>query len=212
MLVILLLAIFVGLPLETLGIVSPTVVGVAITFLIISGIVAMVGRGTVTTIVGVVAVVSLVLRWLTEILPGRTLALWDLSFGILTLGLLTAFVLRHIFREGRITADRVRGGILAYLLLGLVWCLAYQLVDFLDAGALRFPGLRQSTPGRLSHDLAYYSYITLTTVGYGDITPVSPVARALAMGEALVGQLYPAILIARLVSQQIAAGPSGDRP
>ena len=53
--------------------------------------------------------------------------------------------------------------------------------------------------------LAYFSYVTLTTVGYGDITPVHPTARMLAIGEALVGQLYPAVLIGRLVSLQISA-------
>jgi voltage-gated potassium channel Kch len=56
---------------------------------------------------------------------------------------------------------------------------------------------------RLTHGLAYYSFVTLTTVGYGDITPVHPVARSLAIAEALVGQLYPAILIARLVAMEI---------
>ena len=54
---------------------------------------------------------------------------------------------------------------------------------------------------------AYFSFVTLTTVGYGDITPVHPVARVLAVGEALVGQLYPAILIGRLVSLQITSRP-----
>ena len=58
---------------------------------------------------------------------------------------------------------------------------------------------------------AYFSFVTLTTVGYGDITPVHPVARMLAVGEALVGQLYPAILIGRLVSLQISSRPQDDR-
>ena len=211
MLVFLCLAVFVGLPLETLGIVSPTVVGVIMTFLFVSGIVAMAGRGTTTIAVAVVAVVSLIVRWLTALFPGRTMNLWDLALGLLVLVLLTGFVLRHVFWDARITADRVRGGILAYILLGLIWCVAYQLVDVLAPSAFNFsvhhdPG----GPGRLSHDLAYYSFVTLTTVGYGDITPVHPFARALVMVEALVGQLYPAILIARLVSLQIATKPGGD--
>ena len=61
------------------------------------------------------------------------------------------------------------------------------------------------TAGGLNQELAYFSFVTLTTVGYGDITPVSPVARSLCVAEALVGQLYPAILIGRLVSLQISS-------
>jgi hypothetical protein len=212
MLVFVSLALFVGLPLETLGVVSPTVVGVIMTFLFVSGIVAMAGRGRLTIVVAGIALVSLVVRWLTTLFPGRTMNLWDLSLGLLVLVLLTAFVLRHVFRDARITADRVRGGILAYILLGLIWCVAYQLVDLINPSSFHFPGPHDpGAPGRLSHDLAYYSFVTLTTVGYGDITPAHPVARALAMVEALVGQLYPAILIARLVSLQVASKTSEPR-
>jgi hypothetical protein len=212
MLVFLSLALFVGLPLETLGVVSPTVVGVIMTFLFVSGIVAMAGRGGVTLAVAGVALTSMIVRWLTVIFPGRTMNIWDLSLALLVLALLTAFVLKHVFRDARITADRVRGGVLAYMLLGLFWCVAYQLVDLVEPSAFHFPGAHDPVgPGRISHDLAYYSFVTLTTVGYGDITPVHPIARALAMVEALVGQLYPAILIARLVSLQIMSEPSDPR-
>lgn len=208
MLVLLVLAIFVALPLETLNVVSPTVVGVVITLLLVAGIVAMSGRGSATIVVAVFAAASLVARWITVIHPGRTIAIWDLGLAILSLSLLTGFVLRHVFRAGPVTADRIRGSILAYLLLGLIWCLAYQLINLLVPGAFHFPEPQVAMPGRLSHHLVYFSYITLTTVGYGDITPVYPVARTLVAAEALVGQLYPAILIGRLISLQISSRPA----
>ncbi|MGE5415128.1 MAG: potassium channel family protein [Syntrophomonadaceae bacterium] len=210
MLVFFALAIFVGLPLETLGLISPTAVGVAITLLFVSGVVAMAGRGWVTYLVGAAAFASLAVRWATEVWPGRVLIVWDMALGILALALLTAFILRQVFRAGPITGDRIRGAILVYLLIALVWCVAYQLVDFLSPGAFRFPDQRLPAPGRLSQELAYYSFITLTTVGYGDITPVSPVARTLSVVEALIGQLYPAILIGRLISLQISSRPGGE--
>ena len=124
---------------------------------------------------------------------------------MIALALLTAFILRLVFREGPITGDRIRGAIAVYILLGVLWSLAYQLLDRLAPGSFHFAETARPTLGRLSHRLVYYSFVTLTTVGYGDITPVHPLARSLAAGEALVGQLYPAILIARLVSLQIAS-------
>ncbi len=209
MLVLLCLAIFVALPLEALRLVSPTVAGGVLTLLLVSGVIAMTGRGRATAVVGVVALSSFVARWITLIHPGPVVAIWDLALAILAISLLTGFVLRHVFREGPITADRIRGSILAYLLLGILWGLAYQLIDLCVPGAFRFPETHVSGPGRLNQSLVYFSYVTLTTVGYGDITPLYPVARTLAAAEALVGQLYPAILIGRLVSLQIASRSGG---
>ena len=93
---------------------------------------------------------------------------------------------------------------MVYLLLGLIWMSAYKLLLRAVPGAIHFASGEPSDL-RLGHGLGYYSFVTLTTLGYGDITPVHPVARSLASGEALVGQLYPAILIARLVSMQLAS-------
>lgn len=109
-----------------------------------------------------------------------------------------------MFRSGPITGDRIRGAVAAYLLVGLAFVFAYRLVDDASPGALSIgpigPGLRHG-----AQNLAYFSFVTLTTVGYGDITPVHPAARILAIAEALIGQLYPAILIGRLVSLQISS-------
>jgi hypothetical protein len=204
----LLLVLFVAAPLETLGVVSQMLVGVVMTFLFVAGVIAMSGRGVLTLLVAVLAVGSLVARWLSLMFPNRTLVIWDLVLAMLALVMLTAFVLKHVFREGPITGDRIRGSIVAYLLIGILWCLAYQLVYFLVPGAFNFPDHDSEPPASLSHRLVYFSFVTLTTVGYGDITPVYPIARTLAAAEALIGQLYPAILIGRLVSLQISSRPT----
>jgi hypothetical protein len=121
-----------------------------------------------------------------------------------TLSILAALVLVQVFRDGPITSHRIQGAIVVYLLLGLIWMSAYKLLLRTVPGAIHFASGEPSS-FQSGHGLAYYSFVTLTTVGYGDITPVHPVARSLAAGEALVGQLYPAILIARLVSMQLAS-------
>jgi hypothetical protein len=95
----------------------------------------------------------------------------------------------------------------AYLLIGLMWTYGYGMVYELVPGAFRFP--EGATTIGPAHGLGYYSFVTLTTVGYRDITPVHPVARSLTMAEAIVGQLYPAILIARLFSMELASRGRG---
>lgn len=116
-----------------------------------------------------------------------------------SIALLASVVLAQVFRNGPVTIHRIQGAIAAYLLLGVGWAFAYELVDTLAPGAFT------SAQAIADHGLQYFSFVTLTTVGYGDITPVHPAARSLAMLEALTGQLYPAILLARLVSLQLTS-------
>jgi len=92
----------------------------------------------------------------------------------------------------------------AYLLLGLAWAGAYEWVALRDPSA--FAGAIGASGGG-DGPWIYYSLVTLTTMGYGDILPVSPVARSLAVAEAFTGQLYLAILISRLVALELQARP-----
>jgi hypothetical protein len=211
MLGLLVFALFVALPLEVQGVVSPLVISVAMTLLLLSGVVAISGRRRVTIAVAIVAVVSLALRWAFYAWPGARLANLQSAVGMLALGLLTALLLRHVFREGPITSDRIQGAVAVYLLLGLIWAEGYQLIDALLPGSFRFALERDAAGSFLKQYFAYFSFITLTTVGYGDITPIHPIARTAVIGEALVGQLYPAILIGRLVSLQISARAQGGQ-
>ena len=132
----------------------------------------------------------------------------DAGLTIFLLSILVLMVVWQIFREGPITRQRVQGSITIYLLLGLIWAEAFTLAALLNSGS--FTG----TPGagriEVLARMTYYSFVTLTTVGYGDISPVSLATRAMANIEGLIGQLFPAILIARLVSMEIAARQTND--
>ncbi len=119
---------------------------------------------------------------------------------LVSLLLLLLVVLGQTFRAGPVTGHRIQGGIAGYLLLGLVWAQAYALVEILHPGS--FSGAISAEAGH--RGFAYFSFVTLTTVGYGDILPVHPAARSLAMLEAVTGPLYVAILLARLVSLAMA--------
>jgi ion channel len=119
-----------------------------------------------------------------------------------SLVLLLLVVLGHTFRAGPVNLHRIQGGIAAYLLLGAAWADSYALVEALRPGS--FSGPVDVAGGR--RGWVYFSFVTLTTVGYGDILPVHPAARSLAILEAVVGPLYIAILLARLVSLAVTPG------
>jgi len=111
-------------------------------------------------------------------------------------------VLVQVFREGEITTQRVQGAVAVYLLLAMTWSFAYALVATLDPGAFQEAGAANAVEID-SHRYMYFSFVTLTTLGLGDILPMSPLARLLVMLESIVGALFPVVLIARLVSLEL---------
>jgi hypothetical protein len=101
------------------------------------------------------------------------------------------FVIKEIFSRKIITVDAIKGGIVVYLLLGLLWFELYRLINWL---------IPHSFSSNEDSELLHFSLITLSTVGYGDILPIGKFAKIVANLEGIVGVLYPAIFIARLVS------------
>jgi len=171
---------------------------------LLSGALAIGWRRKIARVVVLSAILLFALRGLGFV--GGAGALGLVVDAVLTLFLLSTLVLMvlwQVFREGPITRQRVQGSIIIYLLLGLIWAEAYTLAAHLDSDA--FAGNLGSGQSALSARLTYFSFVTLTTVGYGDILPTNLLTRTLANLEGLIGQLFPAILIARLVSMEIAA-------
>lgn len=102
---------------------------------------------------------------------------------------------RRLAVEALITADTVRGGIAIYLLIGCFWALVFRIVTIMDPAAFTL----SAQAHEFGHALLYFSFSTLTTLGYGDVLPLSDLARTLAVVEAIVGQIYLTVFIARLV-------------
>jgi Ion channel len=127
---------------------------------------------------------------------------WVQATGLLSLLLLLVVVLGQTLRSGPITRHRIQGAVAAYLLLGMIWAYAYSLVALVHPGAFSGPVRPADGP----RAFFYFSFVTLTTVGYGDVLPVHQTARSLAVLEAVTGPLYLAILISRLVSLEVAPG------
>jgi hypothetical protein len=200
---LLVVTVFVLIPLDDLGVIGSLIFEVIFTLLLISGVVTASTKSRSTMMLAIVmAALTLSLRWMHPLFPGIGLATAKMLSALLALSLFASAVLYQTLREGRITMQRVYGAIAAYLLLGLIWGFAYELVQLHSPGAFQETTVSDQ-PGLLTSKLVYFSFVTLTTVGYGDITPVNPIARSLANLESLIGQLYPAILIARLVSLEI---------
>jgi hypothetical protein len=118
--------------------------------------------------------------------------------------LLSTFnTLRHVAIGNDINLNRIVGAICVYLLLGVMWSIAYAVLEILQPGS--FNGLTELASPVWNPDWIYFSFVTITTLGYGDILPMTQTARSLSFAEAIVGQFYIAVLVAGLVSAYIAA-------
>lgn len=125
----------------------------------------------------------------------------DSIFGIIFIGYIIILVLSHIFREDEITLETIYGSIVVYILIGLMWTFLFRLVEIIHPNSF---SLAEVFAPESKKNLFYFSFVTLTTLGYGDVTPVSFPAKSVALLEAIVGQMYIAVLIARLVGIHIA--------
>lgn len=143
-------------------------------------------------------------RWVSRGTPTTELVVFNLSMSMVSTLALAWFLVVQVFREGPITIHRILGAVGVYLLLGLSWAFAYHLMDIVNPNAFAITASTGS--GILSEsEFFYFSFVTLTTVGFGDITALDPAARSVVALEALTGQLFPAILIARLVSMELVS-------
>jgi hypothetical protein len=173
---------------------------------LIAGVFAVSRAGWFSWLFATLVVGGQVLHWLVVFNQDRHLAAADAVWSLVLFGMLIPAVMVEIFREGQITAHRIQGAVAVYMLLGLIWAFAYKLIELEIPGAVRL-SRPVSSPSELTGELVYFSFVTLTSTGFGDVTPVHPVARSAAVLEALTGQLFLAILIARLVSLQLAGRP-----
>ena len=131
-------------------------------------------------------------------LPDRGVPLWaGNGAALIFLAYTTYLVLRAVVGSAQVTPEIVAGALASYVMIGLTWAIAFGVVETHWPGSIHFPG--DAAP-RLS-DLLYFSYVSLLTIGYGDILPVSPAARTLVVLEGLVGMAFTTVLLAVLVAK-----------
>lgn len=148
------------------------------------------------------AVTGILITIANSLVDSEPLARLPQIIFLLFIGMAIVESLRQVALSTEISANRLVGAVCVYLMLGLIWALMYSLLYSLNPEAWTVPETGSGAPS-LAYWL-YYSFVTLTTLGYGDILPISATARTLAYAEALFGQLYVAILVAGLVSAYIS--------
>lgn len=177
--------------------IGDVVLNAVFTILLFTGLAAVANRGVAFVVIGLLALAAAILKWIAHVpgLPGTPAV--AAGAALVILGLFTLLVLLRTLSPGPITRRRVEGAVAAYLLIAMTFAFAYELMELVSPGSLEFA---EGEPEVMDQAVGYFSLVTLTTVGYGDVTPVSPLARRLAMLEGFIGQLYPAILIGWMVS------------
>jgi Ion channel len=177
-------------------------------FMLFSGAIATIRQKALMYLVVALTAIEFAGDLVVEFNPLLAHLGWDTALKVSGLAILVVMTLRHTFRPGRVSVHRVMGGVAAYLLIGLTWAFGYRLLIEERPDAIHFQPSIAGHPTAEPSPLIYFSFATLTSVSYGDAYPVHRVARSLAMAEALIGQLYPSILIATLVGMALQARSS----
>lgn len=194
---------------------GPTFLRLSISAVLLAGVWVASERRWLLVVASVLALPTLAVQWFTHFFPGEA---GELTRVTMTGGFLffTAGVqLTALLRQRLVTTDTILGGINVYLLLAFAFMMVHALIEtavpgsYLAGGTSLYEYVSQAGVSTSFETVLYFSFVTITTLGYGDIVPKSGMARTVCSLEAVVGQLYVAILIGRLVALQITHSSKG---
>jgi len=199
--VLLLIMLFVVAPFHAAGIRMFEAFGAIVALVMVAGVL-VISASPAATLVILAGFLLNVFVVIARLIRPSTYDLYLLAAAwfviVCTLGVVVA---RTVFAQGKVSFHRIVGAVLLYLLIALAFVSLFMLVGLLVPNA--FNGLVFEDNEKLASNLIYFSFVTLTSTGYGDIYPVHPVARSLCNLETIIGQLYPATFLARLVTLEI---------
>ncbi len=160
------------------------------------------------------AVVTIALQAANALLHSQIIAVLAHLSAIMFLALVVVLTLEGLFGRQKVSAGMVAASLCVYILLGILWAVVYSLLEIAAPGSFSLPNAGDLPAPMLfgaehSTTPLYFSFVTLTTLGYGDVTPVGSFGRMLASVEALIGQIYIAVLVARMVGLYIAEESRG---
>jgi hypothetical protein len=178
-----------------------SLLAIFLSVILFTSIYAVSGKKSTLFIAILLAIPKLVTTWVLGYTSHPLLNFFDSILGIIFIGYIIVLILKYIFRQEDITLETIYGAIVVYILIGLMWVFLYKMVEVIHPNSFSLASVLAADSKK---NLYYFSFVTLTTLGYGDVTPVSFPAKSIAMLEAIVGQMYIAVLIARLVGIHIA--------
>lgn len=181
------------------------IVDIAATTILVAATYALSERKHLFTIAIVLSVITIIAATLLLLFPEHwIMVVLEHGCVVVLVAFFSVSILGYVLRTGRVTIDRIFAAVCVYLLIGFAWTFAYAFLEDIQPDA--FTNLIDTSPNpNLARvmELRYFSFMTLTTVGYGDILPHSTTARTMAALEAVTGQIYLAVLVARLVGLHI---------
>jgi hypothetical protein len=200
---VLFVLVFVAWPLVDVGLLVRPLFGMVFLIISLTGLYVIGAPGRVVSVVLTLGGIVFVLQTTMLVFPSDTAAILNEVAAQLFLLVLCAVLLGRVMGPGRVTPNRIVGAVVVYLLFAIQFAFMFAMVERFSSGAFVM-GQAPPASGWTGWSFFYLSMITLTSLGLSDITPVHPFARSLVMLEALLGQLFTTVLIARLVSLEVA--------
>jgi hypothetical protein len=147
------------------------------------------------------AIVMLASRWMQYAYPNKGIVAIGMIAGVLFIAFVMASIMTFMFKSEEINREIIYAAMLLYLLAALAWAFVYTFLELVDPASFN---ITLSQPQGYLSVFQYYSFVTITTLGYGEITPVTEVAKAFSVLEAVVGQLYLVVAVAWLVGMHVS--------
>jgi len=198
-------------PYLQIGVISSIILIFVVVFVLLAGI-NSISDNRLHLIIACILGVPWIVTRISATLAGKLQPeFYEAFFGSLFFIFTTVIMFSHILKDKKVTSNTLYGSICVYLLIGLTWTFFYVLVSTMIPNSFYINPQNNLDNVIRWHELIYYSFITLTTLGYGDITPVTSQARSLSYLEAIVGQIYLTIIIARLVGLYMSGAFVAER-
>jgi len=192
---------FIIYPMLEQSIVATRVLNLCFLWILLSGVYAVANtRGPVIFSLTLV-VLTTVLRWAYYFYQLNSLSILESMGNVILFAFIGVHILRFILRQRIITAELIYAALSVYLIFGLAWASIYHIIDMWQPGS--FILSQPDNPRQDFFQMWYFSMVTLTTLGYGDIAPATMIARVFVVLEAIMGQFYLAILVASLIGRSV---------